>query len=74
MLEHGDRDDVPVTLGTALGLLWGAAFEKEEEELFPKIELKNSLNPIMYLFLLLFTKVYMACKVTDFAIDNVKLH
>ena len=33
MLEHGDRDDVPVTLGTALGLLWGAAFEKEEENL-----------------------------------------
>ena len=33
MLEHGDRDDVPVTLGTALGLLWGAAFEKEEGEL-----------------------------------------
>ena len=30
MLEHGNRDDVPVTLGTALGLLWGAAFEKEE--------------------------------------------
>ena len=33
MLEHGDRDDVPVTLGTALGLLWGAAFEKEEGKL-----------------------------------------
>ena len=33
MLEHGNRDDVPVTLGTALGLLWGAAFEKEEEKL-----------------------------------------
>ena len=33
MLEHGDRDDVPVTLGTALGLLWGAAFEKEEGNL-----------------------------------------
>ncbi len=33
MLEHGNRDDVPVTLGTALGLLWGAAFEKEEGKL-----------------------------------------
>ena len=33
MLEHGDRNDVPVTLGTALGLLWGAAFEKEEGKL-----------------------------------------
>ena len=33
MLEHGNRDDVPVTLGTALGLLWGTAFEKEEGKL-----------------------------------------
>ena len=33
MLEHGNRDDVPVTLGTALGLLWGAAFEKEAGKL-----------------------------------------
>ena len=33
MLEHGQRDNVPVTLGTALGLLWGAAFEKEEGKL-----------------------------------------
>ena len=33
MLEHGNRNDVPVTLGTALGLLWGAAFEKEEGKL-----------------------------------------
>ena len=33
MLEHGNRDDIPVTLGTALGLLWGAAFEKGEGRL-----------------------------------------
>lgn len=34
MLEHGrSDDDVLVTLGTALGLLWGAAFEKEEGQL-----------------------------------------
>ena len=33
MLEHGNRNDVPVTLGTALGLLWGTAFEKEEGKL-----------------------------------------
>lgn len=31
MLEHGNRDDVPVTLGTALGLLWGAAFERKRK-------------------------------------------
>lgn len=33
MLEHGQKDDVPVTVGTAVGLLWGAAFEKEEGQL-----------------------------------------
>jgi hypothetical protein len=30
--------------------------------LLPKIELKNSLNPIMYLFLLLFTKFIWRAK------------
>lgn len=33
MLEHGQKDDSPVTLGTAIGLLWGAAFEKENGQL-----------------------------------------
>lgn len=30
MLEHGRAHHRPVTLGTALGLLWGACFEKED--------------------------------------------
>ena len=33
MLEHGRNHDIPVTLGTAIGLLWGAAFEKENDHL-----------------------------------------
>ena len=33
MLEHGRNHDIPVTLGTAIGLLWGAAFEKENDQL-----------------------------------------
>ena len=33
MLEHGQKDDLPVTLGTAIGLLWGAAFEKENDQI-----------------------------------------
>ncbi len=33
MFEHGQKEDLPVTLGTAIGLLWGAAFEKENDQL-----------------------------------------
>ena len=33
MLEHGQRQGSPVTLGTALGIQWGAAFEKEGTQL-----------------------------------------
>ncbi len=33
MLEHGNRDDVPVTFWDGSGSLWGAAFEKEEGKL-----------------------------------------
>ena len=33
MLEQNRNYDVPVTLGTAIGLLWGVAFEKENDQL-----------------------------------------
>ena len=33
MLDYGSRHDTPITLGTALGLLWAAAFEKEDGRL-----------------------------------------
>ena len=33
MREHGRNHEIPVTLGTAIGLLWGAAFEKENDHL-----------------------------------------
>lgn len=29
MLQHGTTHDTPITLGTALGILWASAFEKE---------------------------------------------
>jgi hypothetical protein len=35
-------------------------------DLLPKIELKNSLNPILYLFLLLFTKLIECAKLLIF--------
>ena len=33
MLEHGAVHNTPITLGTALGILWAAAFEKEDGQL-----------------------------------------
>lgn len=33
MLRHGREDDNPTALGTALGLMWAAAFQKENGEL-----------------------------------------
>ena len=33
MLEHGAIHNTPITLGTALGILWAAAFEKEDGSL-----------------------------------------
>lgn len=30
MMEYGAAHDTPITLGTALGILWSAAFEKED--------------------------------------------
>lgn len=33
MMEHGADHDSPITLGTALGILWAAAFEKENGRL-----------------------------------------
>ena len=31
MLEYGKSHFAPITLGTALGMVWAAAFEKEDE-------------------------------------------
>lgn len=33
MMEYGAAHDTPITLGTALGILWAAAFEKKNGEL-----------------------------------------
>ena len=33
MMEYGTAHDTPITLGTALGILWAAAFEKENGKL-----------------------------------------
>ena len=33
MLEYGEKQDEPTILGTALGICWGAAFEKEAGQL-----------------------------------------
>lgn len=33
MMEYGAAHDTPITLGTALGILWAAAFEKENGKL-----------------------------------------
>ena len=33
MMEYGADHDPPITLGTALGILWAAAFEKENGRL-----------------------------------------
>ncbi|MCI6885178.1 AraC family transcriptional regulator, partial [bacterium] len=33
MMEYGTDHDPPITLGTALGILWAAAFEKENGRL-----------------------------------------
>lgn len=33
MMEYGTAHDTPITLGTALGILWAAAFEKEHDRL-----------------------------------------
>ena len=33
MLIYGTSHDTPITLGTALGILWAAAFEKEDGRL-----------------------------------------
>lgn len=33
MMEHGRMHNTPLTLGTALGMLWAAAFEKEDGKL-----------------------------------------